>query len=36
MKSRSESLIRLKTFQVDEKSFQVTQIEKEIADILQA
>ena len=32
MKSRSESLIRLKKFQVDEKRRQVTQIEMMIAD----
>lgn len=32
MKSRSESLIRLKKFQVDEKRRQVTQIEMMVAD----
>ncbi|RYE54956.1 MAG: flagellar export protein FliJ, partial [Rhizobiaceae bacterium] len=32
MKSRSESLIRLKKFQVDEKRRSVTQIEMMIAD----
>ena len=32
MKSRSESLIRLKKFQVDEKRRQVTQIETMVAD----
>jgi flagellar protein FliJ len=32
MKSRSESLIRLKKFQVDEKRRQVAQIEMMIAD----
>jgi flagellar FliJ protein len=32
MKSRSESLIRLRRFQVDEKRRQVAQIEAMIAD----
>ena len=32
MKSRSESLIRLKKFQVDEKRRQVSQIEMMVAD----